>query len=134
MFLGCGRDESKLPPFVVHKGTPDGTIARNFRSEGYVNVVCQKKAWMDEHTMLVWIEQVWKPVAEVGPPKLLLLDHCTSHMTAKVMKRLGDLRTIVDYVPPGYTSKLQVMDVGINGPFKTYLRNAYTDFNNVNLS
>jgi hypothetical protein len=40
-------------------------------------------------------------------------------MTAKVKEALSDRNTAtVDYIPPGYTSKLQVRDVGIDRPFK----------------
>ncbi|KAL7572365.1 hypothetical protein ACA910_021575 [Epithemia clementina (nom. ined.)] len=34
------------------------------------------------------------------------------------MHRLGQLQTLVEIIPEGYTGKLQVMDVGVNRPFK----------------
>ena len=34
----------------------------------------------------------------------------------------------VDYILGGYTSRLQVMDVGVNKPFKGYVREAYENF------
>jgi DDE superfamily endonuclease len=37
-------------------------------------------------------------------------------------------RTEIDYVPRGYTSRLQVMDVGVNKPFKCYACNIFDDW------
>ena len=84
---------------------------------------------MDAATMEKWIRQIWDPwVNRRGNNKLLLLDHCSSHLTAAVLAALGNCKTLVDFVPPGYTSKLQIMDVGVNAPFKTHLRNSYNDW------
>jgi hypothetical protein len=41
---------------------------------------------------------------------------------ATVKEAFNDCNTAAEYsIPLGYTSKLQVMDVGINKPFKDYL-------------
>ncbi len=45
-------------------------------------------------------------------------------MTANVVRALQNCGTHVDFIPAGYTSKLQVMDVGCNAPLKKYLREA----------
>ena len=39
---------------------------------------------------------------------------------------------MVDFIPGGYTSKLQVQDVGINRPFKKVLREEYWKFMTMN--
>ena len=36
--------------------------------------------------------------------------------------------TAVDFICGGYTSKLQVLDVGVNKPFKGYVRDAYENW------
>ena len=36
--------------------------------------------------------------------------------------------TTIDYILGGYTSKLQMMDMGVNMPFKGYDRQAYENF------
>ena len=39
-------------------------------------------------------------------------------MTSKVLQALSKLNTTVLFIPAGYTAKLQVLDIGINIPFK----------------
>jgi DDE superfamily endonuclease len=36
--------------------------------------------------------------------------------------------TEVNYIPEGYASRLQVMDVGVNKPFKGYIKNELDDW------
>ena len=48
-----------LPPFIVFKGSPNGRIAQN-KIETYPEMgfyAMQKKAWMDEAIMVIWIEK-----------------------------------------------------------------------------
>jgi DDE superfamily endonuclease len=77
-------------------------------------------AWMDEQGMLEWIRVVWTEFVEsVGGPTTttyLLMDTFLAHRTKKVRHALASLRTIVDFVPPHCTSKLQVCDVSVNAP------------------
>ena len=44
------------------------------------------------------------------------------------MKKISDLGRHVEFVPGGYTPKLQVMDVGINKPFNDRIRDEYDDW------
>jgi hypothetical protein len=46
-------------------------------------------------------------------------------MTEAVRQAFIDVNTCVDYIPAGYTSKLQPMDLGCNKPFKNYLSNEF---------
>ena len=79
--------------------------------------------------MLQWIELIWKPIAINLPGmKLLLLDEATSHMTADVQRAFAALETDVEYIPGGCTASLQVLDVGINKPFKDRIRKNYEQF------
>jgi hypothetical protein len=125
---------NKLPPFIIFSGTKQGTIKRKelVQLTGYPAgnlYTCQKCAWMDEETMLEWVELVWKPFVETRVGLLLLiLDEARSHMTSKVVRRIGELRTILEIIPGGYTSKLQVLDVGINRSFKFYYGEASQEF------
>lgn len=68
VLLGVEADGSKLPPFIVWKGSQSGTMIREVTSQalsnGYpVDAVwsVQKSGWMDEQLMLEWVERVWKP-------------------------------------------------------------------------
>jgi DDE superfamily endonuclease len=127
--LCCSMLANKLPPFIVFKGSRNrtGAIFRELaKKEGYpesVELAVQESAWFDELVMLDWIERVWKPFASKKDEKtFILLDEFKVHLTTKVKEAFYDCNTAVEYIPPGYTSTLQVCDVGINKPFKDYLK------------
>jgi DDE superfamily endonuclease len=115
---------NKLPPFLVYKGLEKNATGTNYRElfhkEGYpsgVELSVQAKAWMDERQMIKWIVMVWKPFAVREKNLYLIMDECPSHLLmSNVCKAFADCRTEVDYIPGGYTSRLQVLDVGINIP------------------
>ena len=56
------------------------------------------------------------------------MDVFTAHMTRKVKEALSNCGTAIEYVPGGFTPKLQVMDVGINKPFKGAYRQQFEQF------
>ena len=86
----------------------------------------QAKAWMDSIHMLDWIERVWKPwTIEMNKPTMLILDEFSGHMTAEVRSAIVQCGTHLEFIPAGYTSKLQVMDVGFNKPFKDGFRHQF---------
>jgi len=137
VMLGGSIDGKKLPPFVIFTGkrvasAPVFQALQQPQKNGYnpsllYNV--QHKAWMDEDLMLYWIDKVWKPYANNIPgPTMLILDMFQAHLTAHVQWTLAQCGTIVEYIPGGYTSKLQAMDVGINKPFKDYMRNNHEEY------
>lgn len=133
--LACSLTGRKLPPFLIFRGSQsvNGRIIRELaRGDGFpddVELSVQPKAWMDEGQMLRWIDAVWKPHA-VSQRKIvyLIMDECPSHLTSAVRRAFADCHTEVDYIPGGYTSKLQVLDVGVNKPFKQYLRYTFDDW------
>ena len=91
--------------------------------------VCQDKAWVDHRVFKNWIDQVWAPFAlEKGDMTYLLMDKFSVHLMASCSNQIKGCGTTIDYILGGYTSKLQVMDVGVNKPFKGYARQAYENF------
>jgi transposase-like protein len=141
VMLGCNAVGDKIPPFIIFKGTYNrsGRVRKELEERiGYPDMMefgVQPKAWMDEKLMLDWIEKVWKPFTNAKDNKLtyLLLDECRTHLTENVKFAFSELNTEVDFIPGGYTGKVQVMDVGINKPFKNYIRNAFDDWLVVNV-
>jgi DDE superfamily endonuclease len=88
----------------------------------------QEHAWFNEIVMLDWIEIVWKCEVAVSTHNIyyLLLDSCTIHMTAKVRTAFNECNTEVDFIPLGYTSKLQMLDdLGVNRPFRINMRKQF---------
>jgi DDE superfamily endonuclease len=78
----------------------------------------QDRAWMDEILMLEWIKKVVKPATQHNRFSYLILDECHSHLTVKVKAAFASCNTELDLILAGYTSRLQLMDVGTNKPFK----------------
>ena len=132
VLLGVTLSGQKLPPFVIFKGMPNGRIAREWTgSTEYPSTsiyAVQQKAWIDERTFLEWIRKVWGPFCAGKSSTYLLMDECTVHLMSSCLDAIQDCGTEVDFVIRGYTSKLQVLDVGINKPFKDYVRQSYEEF------
>ena len=79
--------------------------------------------------MLTSIDEVWVPYVEKCQGDfLLLLDQFTAHVTKAVLDKFASLRTFIIFIPAGYTGKLQILDVGLNRPFKVYIRNCFDGF------
>ena len=53
---------------------------------------------------------------------------CSSDLMTTCCNAIKECGSAVDYILGGYTSKLQVMDVGVNKPFKSYVSKAYENF------
>jgi Ni/Co efflux regulator RcnB len=70
VMLGCSMTGEKVPPFVIFAGadTKNGVIRKQIANKTglpqSMEYQVQKKAWMDEASMLEWIERVWKPTAQ----------------------------------------------------------------------
>jgi hypothetical protein len=133
VMLGCSLSGSKLPPFVIYKGKRgrNSRITSEFTNLPYPPssfYTVQEKAWMDEVAMLDWIEQVWRPTVIDKGPTILILDEFVVHMMASIRTAFAACGTHLEYIPAGYTSRLQVMDVGLNKPFKDSCREEFERF------
>ena len=135
--LGASMTGEKMKPYIIFKGklSQKSVVYKevhNPQKHDYPTGVAyflQEKAWMDEQSMLKWIRQVWNPISNSqGGIKLLLLDEATSHITALVCQTFTHTNTIVEFIPGGYTSKLQTIDVGASKPFKDNIRECMEDF------
>jgi hypothetical protein len=143
--LGVSGDGHKFPPFVIFKGSVlrSGRIGAQLRKVATEQATStdgehlgfplsnfysvQPKAWMDTERMLEWVDKVWKPwtLSKGGRPTMLILDEFSAHMTDEVRRAYAACGTFLELVPGGYTSRLQVMDVGVNKPFKDRVRDQY---------
>ncbi len=122
----------KLPAFVIFKGTKNGRVKQrelpplNSIDPQFAVFSTQQNNWCDEDLILQWIESIWKPwaLSRGGRPTALILDDYTAHKTARVKDAFSQLGTFVIMLPGGTTHHIQVLDVGINKPFKSALRKA----------
>ena len=137
VMLGASMEGEKMKPYIVWKGKLSKRSqvykeVSNPSQFGYPDSLAyyvQENAWMDETSMLQWIRLVWNPIAmNQDGVKILLLDEATLHMTTFVRQAFTVTNTIVEYIPGGYTSKLQAMDVGVNKPFKDHVRDCVDGF------
>ncbi len=136
--LAVSAHGDKLPVLVVFKGKPgrDGRlnpVERRLQQmpkpNGWVLVV-QEKGWIDERLMNIWVEQIWRPYIERlgGQRSILLLDEFRCHTQPQVADQCAELGTMIKVIPGGYTSVLQVVDVGINKPFKDRFKSLFQEW------
>jgi len=121
--LCCTAAGKMLPPFVVFKSKTMRPLKKVNVPAG-VHATTQVKAWMDEERMLQWIQEVWSPYVS-GNPALLVMDTFSAHMTDKVKDAFKKCNTKLLFIPGGCTSVLQPLDIGINKPFKSYIRQSW---------
>jgi DDE superfamily endonuclease len=138
--VGVTGTGDMMTPSVIWCGVnrPSGEVWKEIRKvdNGYpdaeMHYMVQEKGWMDEVGMLEWIRTTWTNFVESkgGPSTTtyLLMDTVSMHKTEKVRHALASLGTIVDFVPPHCTSKLQVCDVSVNAPFQAAIRREYVKF------
>ena len=125
VILGVTLSGEKLPPFIVFKGKVSGRIARSFSDNFPMGLKydVQDNAWVDERVFLNWAEKVWSPFCDKTEKNTyLIMDEYRVHLMGSCLNKIQEKGTEIDFIPSGYTSQLQVLDVGINKPFKNYMR------------
>ena len=89
-------------------------------------ITCQKKAWMDTPAICMWVELVLKPWLDANQcpdwGALLTWDHCGPHKTRAVHEMLERYKIWAECLPKNMTDWLQVMDLVVNGPYKSNTR------------
>ena len=126
--VDCLYDEMFLTLFCF-LGKPNGRIVqREFPMYPQCMIyACQDNAWMDERVMLMWVEMVLKPYVDTAPQNMvpvLFLDSYCCHMMNLAVNAIQDLGVEVEHILGGCTSLCQPVDIGINKPFKAFLRKA----------
>ena len=124
--LCCTAAGKLLPPFVIFKGKTKRALKKVKIPSGAV-CTTQVNAWMDEERMLEWIDKVWSPYVR-GKPALLALDTFTGHLTETVRAAFDKCGTKLLVIPGGCTSVLQPLDISINKPLKSYIRQSWCQY------
>ncbi len=80
--------------------------------------------------MKQWVCDEWgnmftNPVTSGSSGKILVTDIHTAQQTDEVKRRLVAKKTVLVNVPPGCTSRVQPLDVSVNNPFKSYVREQF---------
>ena len=138
VILGVTLSGRKLPAFVIYKGQPNGRIIREFKDPAFgypqdMFYAVQPKAWDDVVTHEQWINQVWLPYCrQQNDFTYLILDEFKVHMQGKIVRATQQLGTQLEFIPGGYTGALQVLDKGVNKPFKDHCRKQQLNWQIVN--
>ena len=131
--LAVTADGSILPPMIIFKGKTNRTIKDLVVPTGFL-VTAQEKAWVDEERMLMWLREIWIKYTEKKQEELqfarsfLTLDSFSAHKVDSVLEEMAvnDVGSLE--VPAGCTSKVQVLDVSVNRPFKLVLGECWENY------
>lgn len=81
--------------------------------------------WMTSQEFFMFMDHFIKHTKPTpSEPVLLLLDNHSSHIDINVVDKAKENSVIMLSFPPHCTHRLQPLDVGVNGPFKSYCAKA----------
>jgi len=123
--LACTMSGIKLPAMVIWQGVPNGRIAREVLGQLFardnIKHAVQVRGWMDSDKYQLWVREVLVPYLN-GRYGYLLQDQFSVHMKEENIAATQRAGVEVDFIPAGYTACLQVLDKGVNKPFKQFVR------------
>ena len=118
-------DGTKLTLFATFKDVPGGSIDRQLPSilSAGVVVCVRAKAWMDDRTMEIWYNEMYKPyIAGYTGNSGLMLHDFICHKSDTLKLKIDAKNTRLYMIPTHYTSLFQPCDVGINKFLKDRLK------------
>ena len=123
--LTCTGDGEMLPALAIFKGKRK----LKFKSPDDVHVTVQAKGWMDADVMLRWFKAVILPYVKAKKKRgLLLIDSFSAHETDEFLELARANNVDVSIIPGGCTTKIQPLDVCLNKPFKSILRQHWVKY------
>ena len=125
----------RLPPMLVFKGVPDGTLENRLKKitdvkNNKIFISCQKNSWVDASTFIKWLNSIWFKSYSFKPKEgtILYYDKAPSHLTEEVINLFAKYNCFYRLIPAGLTSYCQPLDISINKPFKDLLKLKYREF------
>ncbi len=114
---------------IIFKGKTNRTIKKLVVPTGFV-VATQDKAWMDDHLMLRYIDEIWMPYVKTTgcTESILCLDKFQAHISASTDSKLKANNVHPSVIPGDCRSVLQPLDVCLNKPFKSLLRHSWQNY------
>ena len=86
----------------------------------------QENAWVNDNIFQNWIDLVFiEHEKNLKNKCLLLLDKAPSHITNNILSYFKNNQIEYILIPARLMRFLQPLDIGVNFPFKTYLKNKY---------
>lgn len=96
------------------------------RYDDRVEICWNETAYAISDLLIDWINNLVVPALPPGP-RLLALDVAKFHSTEAVLTTLHSHDIIPSLIPPGCTGLVQPLDVSVNKPFKSLLRDILDD-------
>ena len=122
-----------LPPQLIYQGTTQRCLPPvKFPPEWHITH--SHNHWSNESTMKGYIEKIILPYItkkkeelklQPDHPALVIFDKFTGQGTESLLELLEDNNIHVVMVPPNCTDRLQPLDVSVNKPAKTFLRQQF---------
>ena len=138
VLLGILADGFKLPPLIIFKAKENGTVFKELSNLKYVKdgsifIYCNENAWATKKIISLWNYKIWKKYLEViifrKGEGVIILDRASSHLdNDEVLNELKYTNQKIFYIPSGTTRLLQPLDVSVNKPFKTAIKNKYIQY------
>jgi hypothetical protein len=89
----------------------------------------QDKAWMVQKRSLDWNPRVWTPFPQRPTASwhgsYMIMDEFKFHLMGTCLNAIQNTGTEVDFLSGGYTGCVQILDKGVNRPFKYYAREEF---------
>lgn len=116
-----------LQLFVTFKAKTECILKKYKAKENNANITTQVNGWMVYKLMMHWIRKVFVKYTK-GHHALLLFDIFKGHLKEEVLTKLTESNTSYMIILGGCMSKIQLLDVCLNKPFKMYLRGAWEKY------
>ncbi|GAV06740.1 hypothetical protein RvY_16678 [Ramazzottius varieornatus] len=120
-------DGSKFPASIVFKGNKktgrlSSRILNKLEIPGNVRIFSTHSGWWNSAFDQFWIKEMFDERHDGGT---LIRDRAPAHGSFESRLLLESLGIERVFIPAGLTGTYQPLDVGVNFPFKSYLRKSY---------
>ena len=118
-----------LPPvFLIprKRWNPDFMRNTTYGAKGLL----EPGGWMNGERFVETLQHIHEKTGSCAENKILLImDNAQCHMNIHVVEYAIEHGIVIVTLPPHTTNKLQPLDVSVFGPFKTFMKNAESDYN-----
>jgi hypothetical protein len=111
-------------PYIIIKGKTQKTLDKINLNDNFKEKISEN-GWITTDIMLDILDDI-KNICKKNKAALIM-DTFNAHIDKKVKAKAKKLKIELVYVPVGQTSKLQPLDVSINGPIKTISKSLLKD-------
>lgn len=102
--VSIARDGTKVSLFLIYKCKANGRFEKSLNDILPDNIFgcCQEKGWMDDRSIHLWLEILWKPYISEFGHSFLMLDNFVFHKSPKIVEQANKVGTAVETIHGGY--------------------------------